>query len=344
MKIAVFSAHRFEQSFLEAANRQGHELVMISARLDRQTVELAAGCEAVCLFVNDDGSAAVIERLGELGVRFIALRSAGYNHVDLVRAGELGIRAAYVPEYSPYAVAEHTVALMLALNRRLVRAHNRVREMNFSLDGLVGFDMRGKTVGVVGTGRIGAAVARILHGFGCNLVAYDPYPNHDLVTRYDLRYVDMETLCRESDIVTLHLPLTPQTRYIIGEAAIGWMKPGMMLINTSRGALVDTRSVINGLKTGHIRYLGLDVYEEEAGLFFEDRSDDILQDDVIARLMTFPNVLITSHQGFLTETALTNIAESTFASLDAWAEGRSAENELRAPARSVNGAGAAAEA
>lgn len=331
MKIAVFSAHRFEQPFLEAANRQGHELVMIPTRLDRQTVELAAGFDAVCLFVNDDGSADVIERLHELGVRFLALRSAGYNHVDLVRASELGLRAAYVPEYSPYAVADHTVALMLALNRRLVRAHNRVREMNFSLDGLVGFDMRGKTAGVVGTGRIGAAVASILHGFGCNLIGYDPYPDAELAERYDLRYADMETLCRESDIVTLHLPLTPATRYIIGEDAISWMKPGVMLINTSRGALVDTRAVIGALKTGHIGYLGIDVYEEEAGLFFEDRSEHILQDDVIARLMTFPNVLITSHQAFLTETALTNIADSTFASLDAWAEGSRPADELQPP-------------
>lgn len=332
MRVAFFSAHQFERRFLETANRVPHDLVFLPVRLDRQTVELAAGSDAVCLFVNDDGSAEILERLAELGIRFIALRSAGYNHVDLVRAHELGMRVAYVPEYSPYAVAEHTVALMLALNRKLIRANSRVREMNFSLDGLVGFDMRGRTVGIVGTGRIGRAVARILHGFGCALLGYDPFPNPEVESEFGLQYVDMETLSRLSDIVTLHLPLTPETRYIIGAPMIANMKPGVMLINTSRGGLVDTRAVIQGLKTGRIGYLGLDVYEEEAGLFFEDRSDDILQDDVIARLMTFPNVLITSHQGFLTDTALTNIADTTFAALDAWSAGQRPEHELGAPA------------
>jgi D-lactate dehydrogenase len=331
MNITIFDAHEFERPTLEAAcaaARHRHELTLLPVNLNYTTAELAKGSEVISLFVNDDASVPVLERLADVGVRYLALRSAGYNHVALARARELGIRVANVPAYSPYAVAEHTVALMLALNRRLIRANNRVRDMNFSLDGLVGFDMHGKTVGVIGTGKIGSIVARILHGFGCRILCYDLYPNTALVQELAAEYVDVPTLCRQSDIITLHTPLTPETKYLISSETLAAMKRGVMLINTSRGGLVDTKAVIEALKSGHIGYLGLDVYEYEQGLFFNDFSDIALQDDMIARLMTFPNVLITSHQAFLTDTALRNIADTTFENIDAWADGVPAAHEL----------------
>ena len=264
----------------------------------------------------------------EYGVRYLALRSAGFNHVDLKIANELGIRVARVPEYSPAAIAEHTVALMLALNRKLIRAHNRVRDLNFSLDGLTGFDMSGKTVGVLGAGKIGSVLIRILHGFNCNILAYDPYENDELKKKYNVTYTDYKEICRKADIITLHLPLTPESKYIINADTIGFMKEGVMLINTSRGALVDTKEVIKALKSGKVGAFGIDVYEEENGLFFEDHSDQILQDDVIARLMTFQNVMITSHQAFLTHEALVGIAETTNYNLDCWEKGAASKNEL----------------
>ena len=328
MKIVFYSIHNFEREFLTRANKEGHELLLLGARLDRQTVELAAGADAICIFVNDDASTPIVERLAAMGVQYVALRSAGFNQIDLKRAGELGISVANVPEYSPYAVAEHTVALILALNRRIARAHNRVREMNFSLDGLVGFDLHGKTVGLVGLGRIGAVVARIMHGFGCKLLGHDPNMAPELERDLGVRSVDLPTLFAESDIISLHAPLMAATRHMVGAEAISRMKNGVMLINTSRGALIDTPAVIQALKSGQIGFLGLDVYEEEAALFFEDRSEQILQDDVIARLLTFQNVLITSHQGFLTDTALGNIAGTTFLNLNSWAGGERAPHEL----------------
>lgn len=329
MKIAIFSSHKFELLYLEKANEHGHELKFIPTNLNLATVGLVQGNEVVSLFVNDDASAPVLEELYELGVRYLALRSAGYNHVDLKKARELGMRVAYVPEYSPYAIAEHTVMLMLALNRKIIRANNRIKDLNFSLDGLTGFDLHGKTVGILGLGKIGVIVARILSGFGCRILAFDLRQDPELIEKYGITYADIPTICRGADIITLHLPLIPQTRYIIDKAEIGMMKKGVMLINTSRGALLNTREVIQGLKTGQIGYLGLDVYEEESGLFFEDHSEeDLLEDEVIARLMTFKNVLITSHQAFLTDTALTNIAETTFENIDHWAAGKIARHEL----------------
>ncbi|MCS6809555.1 MAG: 2-hydroxyacid dehydrogenase, partial [Candidatus Kapabacteria bacterium] len=273
-------------------------------------------------------SAEVLDKLYDAGVRYIALRSAGFNHVDIQRARELGFRVANVPAYSPYAVAEHTVALMLALNRKIVRASNRVRDLNFSLDGLVGFDMNGKTVGIIGTGKIGSVVAKILHGFGCRLLCYDIKPDPELERLYAAVFTDLSTLCAESDIITLHTPLLPETKYLINHERIAQMKKGVMLINTSRGGLVHTADVIEGLKSGHIGYLGIDVYEQEQGIFFYDYSDTILQDDMIARLLTFPNVLITSHQAFLTHTALHNIAETTLYNVSCWAKGLHSEYEL----------------
>ena len=327
MQITIYSAHKFDRKYLEQ-HCSNHTLRFIEARLSEETASLSQGSEAVCIFVNDNASAPILKKLKEYGVRYLALRSAGFNHVDLKVANELGIRVARVPEYSPAAIAEHTVALMLALNRKLIRAHNRVRDQNFSLDGLTGFDMSGKTVGVLGAGKIGSVLIRILHGFNCNILAYDPYENEELKEKYNVTYTDYKEICKKADIITLHLPLTPESRYIINAETIELMKEGVMLINTSRGALVNTKEVIKALKSGKIGSFGIDVYEEEDGLFFEDHSDQILQDDVIARLMTFQNVMITSHQAFLTHEALVGIAETTKYNLDCWEKGTASKNEL----------------
>ena len=311
MKVTVFSAKGFDRRFLEAANAGGgHQLDYLDVRLGPATASLASGSGAVCAFVNDQLDRQTLSILAGLGVRLVALRSAGFNHCDLVAARELGITVARVPAYSPYAVAEHTVALMLSLNRHIHRAYARVRDGNFALDGLMGFDMRGRTVGLVGVGTIGIEVARILAGIGCRLLGHDPQPS-PAFTALGGTYVELPRLYAESDIISLHCPLNPGTRHLVDEAAIAAMKPGVMLINTSRGAVVDTRAVIGGLKSGAIGYLGLDVYEEEGDLFFENLSGQTLHDDVFARLLTFPNVLITGHQAFFTVDALTAIAETT---------------------------------
>lgn len=311
MKVTVFSAKGFDRRFLEAANAGGgHQIDYLDVRLGPATASLASGSGAVCAFVNDQLDRQTLSILAGLGVRLVALRSAGFNHCDLVAARELGITVARVPAYSPYAVAEHTVALMLSLNRHIHRAYARVRDGNFALDGLMGFDMRGRTVGLVGVGTIGIEVARILAGIGCRLLGHDPQPS-PAFTALGGTYVELPRLYAESDIISLHCPLNPGTRHLVDEAAIAAMKPGVMLINTSRGAVVDTRAVIGGLKSGAIGYLGLDVYEEEGDLFFENLSGQTLHDDVFARLLTFPNVLITGHQAFFTVDALTAIAETT---------------------------------
>ena len=280
----------------------------------------------VCAFINDDLSAPVLERLAAGGTRLIALRSAGYNHVDLLAAQKLGISVVRVPAYSPHAVAEHAVALILALNRQLHRAYNRTRDGDFSLHGLTGFDLVGKTVGVVGTGQIGATFAKIMAGFGCTLLAYDPFPNPQ-VEALDARYLSLDELLAQAQIISLHCPLTPETKYLINAQSLATLQPGAMLINTGRGALVDTAALIDALKSGQLGYLGLDVYEEEALLFFEDRSDLPLQDDVLARLLTFPNVIVTAHQAFLTREALGAIAQTTLDNIQAWADGK-AQNRV----------------
>ena len=328
MQVLVYSTHKFERKYLEESIRN-HTLRLLDTRLTLATASLAQGSLAVSIFVNDDASAPVLQKLSEAGVRYLALRSAGFNHVDLNETARLGMRVGRVPEYSPAAIAEHTAALMLALNRKLIRAHSRVRDLNFSLDGLTGFDMSGKTAGIIGTGKIGSVVARILSGFNCRILAFDPHQNEDLKIKYKVQYTDCMNLCERSDIITLHLPLTKESRYIINKDCIDRMKHGVMLVNTSRGGLVNTKEVIKALKTGRIGFFGMDVYEEEDGLFFEDHSDDILQDDVIARLMTFQNVIITSHQAFLTHEALIKIADTTRYNLDCWEKGLSSENELR---------------
>lgn len=317
MKVSVFSSKPYDKGFLSDANAGAHELTFYDVRLSRETATLANGSEVVCAFVNDELDSDVISELARAGVRMIALRSAGFNHVDLAATQEAGIAVARVPAYSPHAVAEHTIALILTLNRQLHRAYNRVRDGNFALDGLLGFDLYGKTVGIVGTGKIGEIVAHILNGFGCDLLAFDPNENQSCID-LGVRYTHLGELLFASDIITLQCPLTPQTHHLIDADAIAKMKHGVMLINTSRGAVVDTTALIAGLKEGSVGSVGLDVYEEEADLFFEDLSQTFIRDDVFARLLTFPNVLITGHQGFFTREALTAIAETTVANITAF--------------------------
>jgi D-lactate dehydrogenase len=321
MKVAVFSTKSYDERSLTAANAGGrHELHFLDPRLTAQTAPLAAGYDAVCAFVNDELDAEVLTCLAEGGTTIVALRSAGFNHVDLHAAEALGMTIVRVPAYSPHAVAEHAVALILTLNRKTHRAYARVREGNFSLVGLLGFDLHGKTVGIVGTGTIGTVFATSMSGFGCRLIAHDPYPN-ERCTELGVTYVPLEELFATSDVIALHCPLTPETHHIIDEHAIAAMKPGVMLINTSRGGLIDTMAVIAGLKDGTIGHLGLDVYEEEGDLFFEDLSDTVIADDVFSRLLTFPNVVVTGHQAFFTTEALEQIAATTIANLTACEEG-----------------------
>jgi D-lactate dehydrogenase len=282
----------------------------------------------VCAFVNDDLGADVLVALAELGVHHVALRSAGFNHVDLDTAGRVGIDVVRVPAYSPNAVAEHTIALILAINRHIPRANNRVRDGNFSLDGLVGFDLKDKTVGVVGTGKIGALVARLLWHFRCRVLAVDP-THDDALVQLGVQYVELDEMWPQCDIVSLNAPLMPSTHHLVNADTIARCKPGMMIVNTGRGPLIDTRAAIDGLKSGQIGSMALDVYEEEGALFFEDRSSDVLDDDVFARLLTFPNVLITAHQAFLTHEALDAIARVTLANLDDLAAGRPCPNAVR---------------
>lgn len=311
MDIAMFGTQAFEREFFDRANRShGHRLTYFEPHLCDRTARLAHGSPAVCAFVNDRLDGDVLGILHAGGTRLIALRCAGFNHVALDAAERLGLTVLRVPAYSPHAVAEHTVALMLALNRKLHRSVARVREQNFSLNGLLGFDMHGKTVGIVGTGKIGARVARIMSGFGCHLLGVDRHASPECLA-LGMRYVEMDALAEAADIITLHCPLTPQTNRMIDARLLSKTRPGVMLINTSRGGLVDTRAVIAALKTGRVGSLGLDVYEEEGDLFFRDLSNEIIRDDVFMRLLTFPNVIITAHQAFLTREAVAKIAEVT---------------------------------
>lgn len=319
MRIAVFSSKPYDETYLRAAAEgTGHELDFFEAKLCCDHAPLARGYDAVCAFVHDELDAKVLRGLAAGGTRLVALRAAGFNNVDLDTARELGIRVCRVPAYSPYAVAEHSVSLILGLVRRTYRAYNRVRDGNFALDGLLGYDLHGKCVGVVGTGRIGTVFATIMHGFGVRLLAYDPYPN-DAVRELGARYVDLPDLFAEADVIALHAPLTAETHHLVDRERLELVKPGVMIVNTSRGGLIDTDAAIDALKDGRIGYLGLDVYEEEDEVgFFEDLSQSVIQDDTFARLLTFPNVLITAHQGFFTEEALQNIADTTMANISAF--------------------------
>jgi len=322
LRVAVFDTKLFTRETFTARNREQYALTFFEHRLNEDTVSSAMAFPVICLFVNDQVTAPIAERLKELGVELIALRAAGYNNVDLAACERFGLTVVRVPQYSPQSVAEHAVALMLVLNRHLTRAHERVRDGNFSLDGLVGFEMAGRTVGVVGTGNIGKFTAKIMLGFGCRVLAYDVRRDEELANLPSFEYTDMDRLLRQSDIITLHVPLMPQTRHLINAGALEKMKPGVMIINTSRGGLVDTQALIDGLKSGHIGSAGLDVYEEESEYFFEDYSGLIIRDDVLARLLTFPNVVITSHQAFLTREALINIADTTFANIKQFQDGK----------------------
>ncbi|MDR3404128.1 MAG: 2-hydroxyacid dehydrogenase [Chthoniobacter sp.] len=314
MNVAFFSTKKYDRSSFVAANGERHTLRFLEPHLTAETVSLARSSDAVCVFVNDTLDAGVIEELSALGVRFIALRCAGFNNVDLPEAARLGIGVGRVPAYSPHAVAEYTVALMLTLNRQIHRAYSRVRDGNFSLDGLLGFDFHGRTVGLVGTGKIGAITAKILLGLGCQVIAHDPFPNKECAA-LGVEFVGLNQLFSRAHVISLHCPLTPENHHLISDPALAKMRDGVMIINTSRGALIDTRAVIEALKSGRVGYLGLDVYEEEGDLFFEDLSDKIIADDIFTRLLTFPNVLITGHQAFFTRNALDNIAATTVANL-----------------------------
>ncbi len=331
MRIAVFDTHRFDREVLEAVNaRHGHELTFFEARLGSATASLAGGFPAVCVFVNDRLDEATLRTLHQGGTRLVALRSAGFNNVDLRVAEGLGIRVVRVPEYSPYAVAEHAFAMLLALVRKIPRAAVRVRDSNFSLEGLVGWDLHGKTMGLVGVGRIGHAAARIARGFGMRVLAYDLRPDEKLAAEAGVEFVELDPLYRESDVISLHVPLTPATYHLIDAGALSKMKRGVVLINTGRGALIDSRALIDKLKSGQVGGACLDVYEEEEGIFFHDLSDRVLLDDVLARLISFPNVLITSHQAFLTREALENIAETTLTNVAAFERGEALVNEVKA--------------
>ena len=333
MKVAVFSTKSYDRRFLELENnisKANHELVFFDARLQPQTASLAAGFPAVCVFVNDDLGTETLEILASQGTKLIALRCTGFNNVNLKTAAELGIKVVRVTEYSPYAVAEHAVGLILMLNRKLYRAYNRVRDDNFALDGLLGFDLHNRTVGVVGTGKIGQIFAQIMAGFGCHLLGYDVYPNPNFEKLENAEYVSLEELWKRSDVISLHCPLFPETNHLINQETIAKMKSGVMLINTSRGKLVDTKAVIEGIKSEKIGYIGIDVYEEEDKLFFEDLSTTIIQDDTFQLLQSFPNVVITAHQGFFTENALDDIARTTIANFSDFEQGNPLTNQVTA--------------
>ncbi len=328
MKIAVCSAQGYDREFLTAANESAkHELVYFRERLAEETMQIFYGYPAICAFVNDPLNDNVLKTLAKQGLRLIALRCAGFNNVDVAAAEKYAVRVVRVPAYSPNSVAEHTLALMLTLDRKTHRAFNRVRDGNFSLEGLLGFELHTRTVGIIGTGRIGEAVAKILHGFGCRLLAHDVVQN-DQCKAMGVQYVELEQLYRDSDIITLHCPLNQQTHHLIDEAALCRMKRGVMLINTSRGGVVDAGALIAALKSGHIGHLGLDVYEQEGDLFFHDLSDQVIQDDVFQRLLTFPNVLITGHQGFFTREALSNIAQTTLQNISLFEQTGQCQNEV----------------
>lgn len=333
MKIAVFSTKPYDQESLDRTNIELNsqlDIEYFDTRLTPHTAFLAKGCQVVCVFVNDQVNRETLEILASQEIQLVTLRCTGFNNVDLVAAKELGIKVTRVTYYSPYSVAEFTVGLMLMLNRKLYRAYNRVRDDNFSLDGLLGFDLYGKTVGIIGTGKIGTIVAEIMQGFGCHLLGYDQYENDNFKNLKNASYVTLPELFKNSHVISLHCPLFPETQHLINEKTIAQMKPGMMLINTSRGGLIDTKAAIEGIKAGQIGYLGIDVYEEEDELFFEDLSGTIIQDDVFQLLQSFPNVVITAHQAFFTREALSDISQATIQNIMDFIAGKPLEHEVTA--------------
>ncbi|MYN41342.1 2-hydroxyacid dehydrogenase [Duganella sp. FT109W] len=328
MKTAVFSTRRYDKTMLARANAAaGHELRFLEDRLTAASAPLAAGCEAVCVFVNDSVDAEVLAILAQQGVRLVATRSTGYNQIDAAAAERLGIAVVRVTDYSPYSVAEFAVGLLLAVNRKIARASWRTREGNFDLEGLMGFDLHGKTVGVIGTGKIGTIFARILSGFGCTLLGHDRYPSAAFEALGG-RYVSVDELLASSDVVSLHCPLTEETRHIVNAASLARAKRGSILVNTSRGGLVDTEAATEALKTGQLGGLAIDVYEQEANLFFQDLSSTIICDDVIQRLVSFPNVIVTGHQAFFTEEAIGQIMQTTIDSISAFERGEALVNRI----------------
>ena len=328
MKIAIYGTKNYDKKYFELVNqRYGFELVFFDFMLSLPTAKTAAGCDAVCIFVNDDASREVLQELASVGIKNLALRCAGFNNVDLDAARELGIKVVRVPAYSPEAVAEHAIGLMLCLNRHIHRAYQRTREANFSLEGLSGFNMYQRTAGIVGTGKIGLAALRILKGFGMRLLAFDPYPN-PLALELGAEYVDLATLYAESDVISLHCPLTAENHHMLNQDSFSQMKDGVMIINTSRGALLDASAAIDALKQQKIGALGMDVYENERDLFFEDKSNEVVLDDVFRRLSSCHNVLFTGHQAFLTSEALTSISETTLGNLSQIVKGETCPNSV----------------
>ncbi|MGD1821027.1 MAG: 2-hydroxyacid dehydrogenase [Pleomorphochaeta sp.] len=322
MKIAFFDTKKYDKKWFDHFKREEDEIVYFETRLNSNNYFLVKGFEVVVAFVNDDINSRVIKGMVDLGVKLLAMRSAGYNNVDLKSANESGLKVVRVPNYSPYAVAEHAMALLLATVRKVHHSYVRTREFNFSLNGLVGFDLYNKTIGVVGTGKIGRVFIDICKGFNMNVIAYDPYPNKDV----DVEYVDFETLCRKADIISFHCPLTKDTKHMVNKNTIDLMKDGVVIINTSRGALVDAQALLNGIRAKKIGSAALDVYEEEAGLFFEDQSENVLDDDTLMLLISMPNVIVTSHQAFLTEEALQNIAKTTIDNIASYEKGEKLVN------------------
>ncbi|MBT8244456.1 MAG: 2-hydroxyacid dehydrogenase [Winogradskyella sp.] len=330
MKVLVYSAKKFEIPFLEAANKTKHQVMFTEEALSSATAMKAVGYEAISIFSADEACFVTIEKLKDFGVKYISLRSVGHDNVNLRAASRLKIKVANVPAYSPHAIAEHAVALLLTLNRKLIESNARVRHYNFNLDNLVGYDLNNKTIGIIGTGRIGAVMCKIMHGFGCKLLGYDIDKNIGLEKNYGLQYVSLADLCANSDVISLHVPLNSDTHYLINEDLISEMKEGTIIINTARGAVVNTSHIIKGLRSRKIGALGMDVYENEKNIFFKDRSVSVPDDSLLIELNALPNVLITGHHAFLTNEALTNIAETTIYNLDCWSQGKETENELTA--------------
>lgn len=328
MKTLFFSTKPYEQPYLEKANTNNYEITFLKKPLCLETAHLATGYEIISIFTGDDASAEVLEHLHELDVKCITTRAAGYDNIDIKKANSLGITVTNVPAYSPYAIAEHVIALIQALNRKTIIAEKQVHQQNFTIDNLIGYDLHGKTIGIIGVGIIGSVLVKIMHGFGCKILCCDLKENDLLKERFDVEYTDKETLCAAADIISIHTSFTPETKYLINKKLIDLMKPGTMLINTGRGACVNTVDVIEGLQNGNIGYYGADVYENERGIFFCDLSGKEIKDDLLKKLLSMPNVLITPHQAFATKQALTNIADTTFENIDCMQRKVSSKNQL----------------
>ncbi len=330
MKVSIFSVKDFERPYLEQANNGRHELDLHTEILNEKTVEnLNNDTEAIISFPTDDASEKVLKKLKEKNIQYFNTRSAGFDHIDMKAAEAMGIKVANVPKYSPNAIAEHAVGMMLTLNRKLMTAEKNISEYDFRLNGLIGFDMNGKTVGILGAGKIGAVTAKILHGFGCKIVIFDPVKNEELIEKYDAQYLSLQEVLSQSDIITIHAPHNDKTHKMVNADTISKMKDGVMLINCGRGKIVDTEALIDGLKSGKIGSAGLDVYENEKGLFFYDHTQEVLKDDLFARLLAFKNVMITGHMAFLTITALQNMAGISFDNINAWQQGKEAPHEIK---------------